>query len=359
MKKIPESHEIARIRLNSQRLIGNESKSPEELVSWFGAMQAQDYPMSRFAVGMRSQTESDTEIERAIDDGRIIRTHVLRPTWHLVTAEDAGWMLDLSAANIHRQMNSSSRALGLTEGVFRKSVYELESMLAEGAMTREQIYERWNASGLGTGTMRGVHMLMYAEVNKVICNGPRISGQPTYALFSARIPKSTTKDRETSLHDLALKYFKSHGPATIRDFAWWSGMSLTDCKKAIELASNELNQMKFSEELYYTVESDSVDGDSILLLPSFDEFLIAYKDRSPSIENEFTSAAFTRNGIFNPIVVVNGRVVGVWKRTVKSDKVLVDVAYFYKIAATQRQQVQNRAEQYAAFIQKKLTFKDA
>src|SRR5690606_33056810 len=130
MKKIPESHEIARIRLNSQRLIGNESKSPEELVSWFGAMQAQDYPMSRFAVGTRSQTESDTEIERAVDDGRIIRTHVLRPTWHLVTAEDAGWMLDLSAANIHRQMNSSSRALGLTEGVFRKSVYELESMLA-------------------------------------------------------------------------------------------------------------------------------------------------------------------------------------------------------------------------------------
>jgi hypothetical protein len=346
--------DISSARLQSQLLNDPKFKSAKEVVQYFGAMQAQDYAMSKWAVGVRLPGSTDASIEKALDKGEILRTHILRPTWHLIASEDIHWMLELTGENVLRQMGSSGRLLGLDEKIFAKSNDIISKALEDGShLTRDELMEILNHSGIKTNELRGLHLLFYAELTGTICSGERRGKNHSYALLDQRVKRIKHFTKEEALAELGKRYFTSHGPATQKDFAWWSGLSVADSKLAIELNKMHLISETLDGKKYFRKDFGVIQAEnSVMLLPAFDEFLIAYKDRSASIHSEHAKHAFTTNGIFRPIIVVNGQVCGTWKRTIKKDKVVIETSLIQKITKRAEKQMQSEAMRFGAFLNK-------
>jgi hypothetical protein len=346
--------DISSARLQSQLLKDPKFKSAKDGVQYFGAMQAQDYQMSKWAVGVRLPDATDALIEKALDKGEIIRTHILRPTWHLVASDDIHWMLELTGQNVMRQMGSSSRMLDLDEKIFAKSNNIISKALEDGShLTREELMEILHHCGIKTNELRGLHLLFYAELSGVICSGERKGKHHSYGLLDQRVKKTKNFTKEEALAELGNRYFTSHGPASQKDFAWWSGLSIADSKLAIELNKTHLISEILDGQTYYRKDFEVIQAEnSVLLLPAFDEFLIAYKDRSASIHNDHSKHAFTNNGIFRPIIVVNGQVCGTWKRTIKKDKVIIETNIIQKITKVAEKQIRSEVDRFGEFLDK-------
>ncbi len=348
---------IAYYRLYSQQLAATKIHSPKEMVAWMGAMQAQDYQMAKWAIGVRLPDSTDKEIEAAIDKGQIIRTHLLRPTWHLVSADDIYWMLELTAPHIKPAMNSNNRLLELNESIFSKCNKIIEKSLAGGNhLTRDELMAILNKAKISTESYRSIHIMFHAELDAIVCNGVRKGKNNTYALLSERVPKKKTVPREEALAMLAKRYFSSHGPATLKDFTWWSGLRVKDARNALEMVKSNFISEKIGEDNYWLTHSFSVsknNASSVYSLPAFDEFLISYKDRSASFPLGNHRKAFTSNGIFRPVIVIDGHVTGVWKRTIKKDTVLIETCLFQTYTKSVKRLIEKEAEKYGKFIGKK------
>lgn len=349
--------DIPHLRLGSQQIIKPEFKSPKEIVSWMGAMQAQDFNMVKWAIGLRLNKATGKDIEAAINSGEILRTHVLRPTWHFVSRDDIYWMLDLTAPKLKASLKGRHRRLELTESVLKKSNKIIQKSLDEKKFaTRKELVTQLNKAKIPTDENRASHIFLNAELNKIICSGKMKGKENTYALLSERIDKPKIFSRQEALAILADKYFQSHGPATLRDFVWWSGLNITDAKNGLEMIRKGLVSEKINEEEYWFHNSISIPKkikDSVFLLPAFDEFLISYKDRSASIVNEHASKAFSKNGIFWPTIVVNGKVAGTWKREIQRGKILVTVNLFDSKNKLNKNLLQKEAEKIGFFLNKK------
>lgn len=351
--------EISHIRLVNQQLVGTDFKTPEQIVSWMGAMQAQDYAMSKWAVGVRLPNSTDKLIQEALDKGAIIRTHVLRPTWHLVSADDIYWMLELSGPRVKAFIQPRIKFLEITEQLFSKSNAIIEKALsANNHSTREEIIAKLNEANIITDDLRGLHFLMRAELEGLICSGITRNKNQTYALLSERVAKTASLNKDEALAKLAKKYFLSHGPATLADFTWWSGLSASEAKHALEMIKSDLVSDTIEKQTFWMNNSVSTFDDkrSTYLLPAFDEFLISYKDRSASIPLHHQSRAFTNNGIFKPVIVENGQVTGIWKRTIQKDKVIIETDYFKPQNEASKKQVQKAAGRFGKFLNKQITF---
>lgn len=342
---------ISQQRLFNQHIHGAEFSSVKELVRWMGAVQAQDYSMAKYALAVRLKNSTHQTIEDAINKAEIIRTHVLRPTWHFVAAEDIRWMLELTAKNINRLMASNNKRLELDEKTFRKCNTIIEKLLRDGKhLTRKEIMTALEKKGIKTNDLRAGHIMFRAETDLVVCNGIKRDKQFTYALFDERVPSTKKKAREEALAELALRYFKSHGPASLQDFTWWSGLSVTDAKNGLEPIKSNLTSEKFRENIFW------FDGDSgfkkpknaVVFLPAFDEFLISYKSREVSIESKNTHKAFTNNGIFNPIIVHNAKVIGIWKPQIKKE-IIIKENFFTKPSEKQKQLCAKAAKRFIEF----------
>lgn len=235
------------VRLSAQQLSDPRFDDPRALVRWMGAVQAQDYKAVRWAVGIRLRTASLRAVNRALERGEILRTHVMRPTWHLVAAEDIRWMLRLSARRI-RSANSSlarSRGLGIDDGMYSRSNRLIEKMLRGNlCLTKRQIADRFQAAGIAADTHFMTRYLMRAEADGIVCSGPDRAGQFTYALLEERVAPVPELTRDESLGRLARAYFRSHSPATASDFAWWSGLSASDVRAAIGSIRDELETLR-------------------------------------------------------------------------------------------------------------------
>jgi hypothetical protein len=351
--------EIAMLRLYSQRLEGAPSSSPAEIVRHMGAVQAQDYAMAKWAVGVRSQV-NEAGVTHAIEQGDIIRTHVLRPTWHLVAAEDIRWMLMLTAPNVKKQYLSMSRKQGLDERALKQYNGVIARLLENNTwLTREEILQRLKLKGSFENDQRPAIIMMNAELDAVVCNGPMRGKQFTYALLDERVKLSPVLSRDEALAKLAGIYFNSHGPATLQDFRWWSGLSVADSKKALELVKSDKEFVQSAEKGYWfsgELLCRNVDRERIHFLPAFDEFLISYADRVASISPEYQSLAFTKNGIFKPVIVVNGQVIGTWKRLINKQEVQIETMYFVQPAKAQISSLIKAAERFADYVEKKPTF---
>ena len=325
-------NDIARIRLTSQQISGLKSKTVKELVTWMGALQAQDYAMVKWAVGVRNTGSTEKLVESAIDRGEIIRTHIMRPTWHLVSAEDIYWMLELSSPHIKASLKSRHRELEITDSVLTKSNSVIVRALQGGnQLSREKIIEIFQKSGINTGDNRASHLLLSAELDGIICSGATKERRPTYALLEERVPKSDTIPRAEALAKLALRYFSSHGPATLQDFTWWSGLPVQDARNALEMIQSGIKSETIGLEIYWMKDSSPDKGkhrNSVFLLPAYDEFLISYKDRRASLSNQNSIKTVSNNGIFRPVILVNGRVAGTWKRTLKKERIIVEADLF-------------------------------
>ncbi len=229
--------EIARRRLHNQHVTRPGLRTPEAVVAWFGAMQAQEYAAARWAIGLRLPgSVGDAEIERAFDAGRILRTHVMRPTWHFVTTADIRWMLELTAPRVQRTLGSYTRQLGLDARTLTRATKVFERVLRDGQhLTRPELGEHLQKAGIEARLNRLAHIALHAELERVICSGPRRGKQFTYALLDERAPRAIRLTRDEALAELTTRFFRSHGPATIRDFVWWSGLTTADSKRGLDV----------------------------------------------------------------------------------------------------------------------------
>lgn len=350
--------DIATKRLYSQQIIQSKHNSPAELVRWMGAVQAQDFSMVQWALGLRMANASLKSITDAMDKGEIIRTHAMRPTWHLVAAEDIYWMLELTAPQIKSSLKSRHKFLGLTEKMVAKSHTIITNSIAlKGQATRQELAEALINGGFERSDNRHAHLLILTELDGLICSGKTKGKNQTYALLEERVPKKKLLSHEESLAELAQRYFKSHSPATLKDFVWWSGLYVKDAKRAIEIISKDLNDEIVGEQTYYihhSIAEVATLDEEIHLLPAFDEFIISYRDRSASITSEQYRKAISNNGIFWPIIIINGEVQGTWKRTIKKNKVHIEVSLFTPQTKGIEETIKNLAQDFGTFIDKQV-----
>lgn len=321
---------LATYRLANQQLIHSAVDSPQDVVRRMGAMQAQDYAMAKWAIGVRLPGSTEALIERAIDQGDIIRTHILRPTWHVVAADDVRWMLELTAPHVNRLAGTQYRQLELDDAVFAKTNALIAQLLAGGRqLTRDEIMTALQTAGVETNPLRAAHIMFRAELDRVVCNGARRGKQFTYALFDERVPAGRPFDRQEALVALTQRYFTSHGPATAHDFAWWSGLPLREIRQGLEALKAVLTSETIGQHTYWfsteqaallTRTVSSIDN-RVHLLPAFDEFLVGYADRSACLPASVAQKAILANGIFKPTVSMGGQLAGIWKRTVNKNTV--------------------------------------
>ncbi|WP_374174366.1 winged helix DNA-binding domain-containing protein [Flavobacterium tructae] len=323
---------IAQLRLISQKLHKTTDNTPQEIVQHLGAMQAQDYAMAKWAVGSRCDA-SEKAIEEAINSAQIIRTHILRPTWHFVSADDIYWMLDLSGPQVKRIVTSYVKKYGYDAKKLDQTNAAIQKILAgNNHLTREEIMQELSITKTPSPDHLSGPIMMYAELDGLVCNGKMKGKQMTYALLEERVLKPQGRlTQEEGLTKLALRYFESHGPATLLDFSWWSGFSPTSCKKIINAIELQLNSIAIEDQKYWFKNDISTEDnfrESIHFLPAFDEILISYKSREASILPEHQPKAFTNNGIFKPIILENSKVIGTWKRTIKKDHAKIETQFF-------------------------------
>lgn len=317
-------------RLHNQHLLTKTVTTPEGLVRHMGAMQAQDYAMVKWAIGCRQVGATERDVEKAMDEGKIIRTHLLRPTWHVVAAEDLRWILTLTAPHIRRTMATYDRQMGLDEKLYKRALNLLEKELSDGMPhTRRELMAVLEKAKILTNENRSSHIMMQAELRGLACSGPRREKQSTYMLLDARVSDGKKFSREEALVELASRYFTARGPATVADFSWWSGLSVIDCKQAVEMLGSAINKESIGDRVYYYREELTIAPQPTLhLLGSYDEFLIAYSDRTASLEPKHSGRALTTNGIFRPVIVRDGTVIGLWTRKQGPKGVRLDFKFF-------------------------------
>jgi hypothetical protein len=344
---------ITCLRLRNQRLSGGRFTKPEDVVSWLGAVQAQEYADTKWALGLRMQRAADTQIERAVNEGRILRTHVLRPTWHFVAPADIRWMLALTGPRVSARMAPYNRRLELDAAIFRRSERAIVRALRGGVqLTRQELKTVLARAGVQVdGTQRLAHVVMQAELDGVICSGPRRGTQSTYMLLDDRVPASRTRSRDDALAELARRYFRSHGPATRQDFVWWSGLTTADARAGIAMVERDLVGEVVDGRTYWFVSSSRASGapGTAYLLPLYDEYLIAYKDRSAAVDRSLWKPTWSRDPFIAPIVV-NGRVVGGWRRILKGNKVVVNVTPVAPLNKRQLSAITDAAKAYSRFL---------
>lgn len=308
------------IRLHAQQLVAPQFDDPAELIRWMGMVQAQEYSSAKWAVALRLRTPAAAPVEEALREGRILRMHIMRPTWHFIAAEDVRWMLHLSARRI-RAANASfakGNGCGLDEGDYLRCSRLLERILGGGNhLTRQQIAGELERAGMAVDAPRLNRLMMHAETDGVVCSGADRAGKPTYALLAERVPQAVDLPEEEALALLALRYFRSHSPATFDDFVWWSGLPVGQARRGVGALDGELLRESFGGREYLLHESWATCRKAPAhahLLPAFDEYLIAYKDRSDVLAPEHRARAFNDFGVFRPVLLHGGRIVGQWGR---------------------------------------------
>jgi winged helix DNA-binding protein len=344
-------NDIAQGRLISQQIAGTKFKTAKEIVGWMGAMQAQDYNMAKWAVGVRLPGSTDKMIEAALSNGEILRTHVLRPTWHFVLPGDIHWMLQLTAPRIKASMKSRHKALGLSAKVIAKSNSVIGKALEGGKhLTRDELTNELKNAKIKMEMHTKIHLLLMAELDGIVCSGCIKNKKQTYALLKDRVvQKNKILSREEAMTKLAQRYFASHGPATVQDFAWWSGLTAADAKHALEMAAPGFISEKINSQTYWFDKSISISGNpgpSAYLLPAYDEYLISYTDRSAALHK----MSVPENVIFKPVIVVNGQVAGLWKRMLKKNKVIAENQFFKPPAKAVKSLVAKATESFSNFF---------
>ena len=348
--------ELLTERLRNQLLVESSLRKAAQVVSWLCAMQAQDYSAVKWAIGARAPGCQDADVEQAFNDGLILRTHVLRPTWHFVTPEDIRWLLKLSAPRIHAANAYYYRQSDLDAKTFAKSCAMIHRTLEGGkTMTRAELAVYLQRAKIPADGLKLAYLMMHAELEGAVCSGSRRGKQFTYALLDERVPKSKSKElpREEALAELAKRYFTSHGPATVRDFSCWSGLTIKDAQQAAESAG-ALEFSSIGGTVHWTAKggnSTPFKSGRAFLLPNYDEYLIAYKDRAPFVDATRAANIVARsNGAFANHLVIDGCLSGSWSRTLTSTSVLVEVAPYKKLTPAQSRAVGNAVECYGEFL---------
>ncbi|MCI0574310.1 MAG: winged helix DNA-binding domain-containing protein [Myxococcaceae bacterium] len=354
--------DIARRRLANQRLTEPTFKAPSEVVRWLGAVQAQDYGGAKWAIAQRGQGLTDASLERAFAAGSLLRTHVLRPTWHFVTPSDLRWMLALTAPRVHQANAYMVRKLELDDAIFRRSNAALAKALEGGRqLMRTELARVLERANIKTKEpLRLGYLLMRAELDGVICSGVRRGNQFTYALFDDRVPKATSMVRDEALHELALRYFTSRGPATLHDFTWWSGLTMADAKKGAELSKATLERATVQGQVLYWSEASPATTNpaparsdrTAHLLPNYDEYFIGFKDRRAILNRSMSAAdlAARSSAFLAHVIAIDGQLVGGWKRTLKKTAVVIELEPVARLTKADHRAITRACAKFGTFL---------
>jgi hypothetical protein len=345
---------ITRTRLHCQRLTAGRLARAEDVVGWLGAVQAQEYPFAKWGLALRMRRGSDASVERALASGDILRTHVMRPTWHFVTPADIRWMLALTAPRVRAAVASYDRKLGIDAAVVSRATRAIAAALAGGAqLTRAELKAALAGTGVPVGaTQHFAHLMIHAELDAVVCSGARRGKQLTYALLDDRVPATRSLPRDAALAELARRYFTSHGPAQLSDFAWWSGLTAADARAGLEMSRHHLIEAAVDGKRYWLAPGTRIPTRptrTAYLLPPYDEYLIAYKDRSAALDPGAWLSIAGRDPFAAP-VVLEGRVVGGWKRTMGEDTVSILLDMPGRLSRADERLVEEAAGRYGAFL---------
>lgn len=345
---------IGQRRLVSQKIIGSTCADPGATVGWMGAMQAQDYLGALWAVGLRTPGATEQTVERALAERRIVRTWPMRGTIHFVPPADVRWMLELLAPRVVERTQPRLRQLGVDAATIAASAGVLTHALTGGRqLTRPAIFAALEAAGIATGGQRGYHIIGQLAHAALICHGPREGKQPTFTLLAEWAPEARSLPRDEALATLSLRYFTSHGPATLKDFVWWSGLTVAEARAGLAMAGDRLAQETIGGQSYAFAHdpAPAVVEPSVHLLPPFDEFLVSYRDRSASLDPAHADKIVPGgNGVFNPIIVVDGQVAGTWRRTLKPRSVELTFSTFAPLGDAETQALHATAEAYGRFL---------
>jgi len=345
---------IAQRRPQTQRLAGPPFAAPADVVAFFGAVQAQDFLPALWALGLRTEGATEAVVEQAINDRQLVRTWPLRNTVHFVTPDDIRWMLALSAPRALKE-NARQRQLGLDEAVFAQSRQIVARELADGQpRARPALRQALEDAGVSTAGQRGIHILGRLAQEGLICIGPRQGKQHTFVLLDAWLPPARERSRDEALAELARRYFTGHGPATIQDYIWWSGLAAAEARAGLEMVKSELGQERIGGQVYWfdpaVPVGDEIPSPTAHLLPFLDEYLVAYRDRSAAHPPEYNKLVESGNIIFHQPILIDGRVAGIWTRQLKRESVFITPTLFRPLAEKEHEALVAAAGRLGAFL---------
>jgi hypothetical protein len=342
-------------RLHAQRLLGAPFATPAEAVSWLVAVQAQDYAGAKWSLGLRLAGATDDAVERAFAAGAFLRTHLLRPTWHFVAPADIRWLLTLTAPRVHTLNGQFYRKFGI-EGQAVGQLHDalIAALQGGGALTREQLRPVLEAAGIQTaGEQRMSYLLMRAELDGLICSGPRSGKQFSYMLLDERVPPARAIARDEALVELLGRYLRSRGPSTVQDFVKWSGLTVADTRAALDALKATLHsEMIDGQEHWFAPEPAPAPeaAPAAFLLSIFDEYISSYKRWSAIVDPKNSERLRALDNDLTAIIIVDGRIVGTWKRTLKRGAVVARLSRFAELSAAQHEALSAAVERYGAFL---------
>jgi hypothetical protein len=346
---------IVHQRLYQQRLAGEWPERPEQVVAWFGAMQGQEYVAAKWAIGLRCDTTTHAAVEQAVVERAIVRTWLMRGTLHLTTAADIRWMLGLLGPRVIARTAGRRRTLRIDDTNLAHSRELITAALQGGQqLSRAAIRQVLEDAGIPMDARRLYSILQWTMLSGVICFGPMDDRQETLVLLDEWIPGDVELQHDEALRELARRYIRSHGPATSRDFAWWSGLTLTDARAGLGLCGAEIDEETI-DGVRYWMPADGVKREVpspiAHLLPAFDEYYVGYKARDLALDAEYDSRQVSDNGAFWPIIVIDGQVVGTWKQVVKKGTVLVTLQPFRPLTEAEGPAVAAAADRYSRYLE--------
>ena len=349
---IVKQQAIVSARLRNHKLSSPTFQRPADVVRWFGAVQAQDFHGAKWALALRMREATNVAVEEAFNRGEILRTHLLRPTWHFVAPDDIRWLLQLTAPRINARSASTFRRYELDGQVFKRSTRVFTNALQCGKhLTRTELKAALNRAGIvANDTVRLAHILLRAELDGLICSGPRRGNQFTYALLEERVPVSKGLSGEEALAELTRRYFASHGPATLADFVWWSGLTTNDARSGIASLDRDIEKIDDGETVYWSpgnLKTSRAPESDAHLLPSYDEYNVAYKNRRPVYDE---NGRFTIWDALGPTVLIGGRIVGTWSSTLDKRSVTIDLDSARNLNRNERAALGKAAQSYADFL---------
>ncbi|WP_162606380.1 winged helix DNA-binding domain-containing protein [Jiangella asiatica] len=326
------------------------------VVAWFGAVQSQDYHPATWAVAQRlGGGLTDQDLDRAFDDGVFLRTHVLRPTWHFVTPADIRWLLELTAPRVHALNAYAYRQTGLGADLLTRTADLIADAVAGGNhLTRAQVAAMLDGHGIAAVRVRLGYILIHAELERVICSGPLHGKQHTYALLDERAPGAVSLDREAALAELTRRYFTSHGPATAKDIAWWSSLTMSDIATGLSLAGDALESIDVDGATYWFAPGPAVPpvrSPAVHLLQAYDEYIVGYTRSKHLLDIEgLVAAAPDQLALPNGVIVVDTQVAGRWKRTATADAVTVHAVLYRPFDEAELRALEMAADAHGEFL---------
>lgn len=346
--------EIVKTRLINQQIAKTQLMNPQEIVAWMAAMQAQEYAMAKWAIGLRLPGLKDEDVEKAFNDGAILRTHLMRPTWHFVTPADIRWMLALTAPRVSAVNAYYYHKFELDTEIFKRSNDVIIKALQGGKqLTRAILKSALEQDGIIADGLRLSYIMMGAELDGIICSGARQGKQFTYALLDERVPPAKALERDEALAELTLRYFTSRGPATLKDFSYWSGLTMKDAKEGIEMLRSHFVYEVINDQEYIFIPNKSNNEDEMqktFLMPDYDEYGMSYKDRSAIfMSGDIILENQDGNTASNRMIIINGVIRGTWQWTVKNKAIEISTNPFTVLSEWENQALNKAIKRYKAF----------